>query len=370
MWFQRFGFKEDPYAIRDPFKISPDFISWDREDLEDKWSLDHFIEDVIHRYRVGLKVYGGFGSGKTWLLRYLEKVLREQLGDKVVVMYGMIPRVDPTFSTLYYTLVEQWDQAREKTLLSIEERAGRDLTSWERLIEDTDLAACLYGIQYTREERQKRVCQHWLRGERIGASELRDVGILSSLERDYRKYLTLRKLLELTSRAFDTCVVVVDELENAPPASARALGDALRDLLDSFSEGFALVCSYTAKAADELLDWGYGEALFSRLEWDVRLDPITPDVGPDMFRTHHSAYREEPHAEDELFPFTEPALRKLIRSMEPEWWYPRFVFINCGVLGRAASEEGIEVIDEPFVDEQMSSRPERFQYLAPQPRLT
>jgi len=375
MWFERYNFKEDPYVIRDPFTIPLDMIRWDRDDLPQKENLRLFVADVVNGYRVGLKVYGPGGSGKTWLLRYLEKTLLEQLGDKIAivrgaVVYGKIAGLDPTFSALYENVVQCWNQHHRQTVLdAIEEEVGRDRAKWRECIDDSDLAACLHGIQYRSEEEKARICEHWLRGARIGAKELADVGIMSSLDSDYRRYLALRKLLQLTLLAYKTCVLIVDELENAPPRLARALGDSFRDLLDSFSERFAMACSYTAQAADELLDWGYGEFLFTRLEYDVRLDPVTPDSAPDIFRIHHNAYREETYTGDDLLPFTKESLKKLINRMDPLRWYPRHILVNCGVLGRTAWEKNVDVIDEGFVDRQTSQRPERLHYLTSEPRL-
>jgi hypothetical protein len=370
MWFEKLDFRKDPYTPTNPFEIPLDFIKWNRDDLRDSWKLERFIEDATHGYRVGLRVYGPAGSGKTWLLRYLQKSLLGELGDKVAVIYGKIMRVDPTFSALYDALVQGWNQHREKILLATEKKVGTERASWKDYIEDNDLAACLHEIRYPRQKEKTWICEHWLRGTKIGAGDLNDVGITSSLDRDYRKYLTLRKLLELALWAFDSCLLIIDELENAQPARfAGALGDSLRDLLDSFSEGFALACGYTADAADELLDWGFGEFLFTRLEWDVKLDPITPDSAPGIFRVHHSAYRIEGYTGDQLAPFTEQGLQRLINCMDQARWWPRPILINCGMLGRAASEAGVDIIDKDFVDKQTSESPERFQYLTSKPRL-
>jgi len=372
MWFERYHFTEDPYTIRDPFRTSPDRIQWDRDDLPQKDNLRLFVEDVKNGSRVGLRVYGPAGSGKTWLLRYLEKELHAKLGDKIAILYGKVIALDPTFSALYDTLVQDWYQRHRKKVLETV-GAKAEAKTWEAVIEDADLRACLQIFYYPRrpgEEYQKRVCEHWLRGSKIQARDLADVGIMSSLDSDYQRYLTLRELLRLTLLAYQGCVLMIDELENAPARVARPLGDSFRDLLDSFSEGFALACGYTAQAADELLDLGYGEFLFTRLQYDVRLDPITPEWAPKIFRIHHKAYRDKTYTGDELLPFTEGSLGNLIRRIEPLRWYPRQILVNCGALSRMASEEEVDVIDENFVDRKTAERPQHFQYLTSQPRLT
>jgi len=368
MWFNRYSFERDPYRVVNPFKIPEDLIQWDRDDLPQRDNFFRFIDDVVAGSRVGLKAYGAIGSGKTWLMRHLDKTLREKLGRKVAVIYGAIPRLEPKFSILYGILVESWNEYRESVLEAIGEKGGRKLEGWEQIIEDRDLAACLYGFHHKPRE-EAGICEQWLQGIKIGLSDLRSVGIRSPLDSDYRKYLILRKLLDLSLLAFDSCILIVDELENAPPSFARALGDALRDMLDSFSEGFALACTYTAEVADQMLDWGYGEWLFRRLEYEIKLEPIEPAPAPAIFRVHHAAYRKEGYEKDQLTPFTEEGLRRLINYMEQRFKYPGYIFVNCQKLGQLADELSIDMIDEDFVEGQLHERRTFFDYLASNPRL-
>jgi len=369
MWFKRFKFKIDPYRLLDPFRIPVDLIEWDRDDLEQRDNFFRFIEDVVAGNRVGLRAYGAIGSGKTWLMRYLQKALEERLGDKVAVLYGKIPRVDPKFSTLYEILVENWNEHREKVLEAVANEAGKDLDDWEKLVEDNDLAACLYALHHQTKKEKVLICDQWLRGVKIGASDLRAVEMRSLLDSDYRKLGTLIRLLSLSLLAFDSCVLIVDELENAPASLARALGDALREMLDSFSKGFALACAYTAEAGDEILDWGYGAWLYRRMEYEMRLDAIEPDSAPEIFRIHHSVYREEGFEGDQLLPFTEAGLWRLINLMRPEYQYPGYILVNCQKLGQFADDENVDLIDEKFIDRQVSERSPAFLYLAASPRL-
>lgn len=370
MWFETFQFEQDPYTTLNPFKIPLERIRWNRDDLQDKSKLDRFTDDIKGGYRSGLAVYGPAGSGKTWLVRYLQKRLLEESGGRIAVIRGRVLKLEPTFGALYDTFVNSWNEQREVALGAVEDRVGRDLSQWKGLIGDSDLATCLHHLQYPQRDAKVEICEDWLRGRKIAPQDRRDVGISMSLDSDYDRYLTLRKLFEVSLWAFEACVLIVDELENAPPRFAAALGDSLRDLLDSFADRFGLVCSYTAQAADELLDFGFGEFLFSRLESLVRLDPITPDSAPAIFTIHHEAYRAQDYAGDQLLPFTEEGLRTLINRMDEARWYPRFILQNSGTLGRAvASSEETQQIDTDFVDEQTRQHPARFQGLAPTPRL-
>ncbi|NVM56457.1 MAG: hypothetical protein HWN66_22355, partial [Candidatus Helarchaeota archaeon] len=96
MWYEKFGFKDDPYAIRSPMVVPFKQIEWNRDDLSDKPSFNRFIERVLDGRRVGMKVYGGEGSGKTWLLRYIQKILTEKSKEKALAIYtyAYIPRLE------------------------------------------------------------------------------------------------------------------------------------------------------------------------------------------------------------------------------------------------------------------------------------
>lgn len=370
MWFERYKFKQDPYVIRDPFTVPLDLIRWDRDDLAQKENLRLFISDVASGYRVGLKIYGPSGSGKTWLLRYLQKDLVDKLGEEVALIYTKIPRGDPTFAAFYDFVVRGWTRYRDRVLEAMYREYGDQESAWQTRVGDYDMGSCLWRMKYKADEKETlRLCEHWLRGVRIPVRDLVTIGATTSLDRHHRKYFVLAKLLELCLLAFGTCVLVVDELENASGSLAGALGDSLRDLLDSFSEGFALACSYTAQVADEFIDHGYGEFLFRRLEWEVRLDPITPDAAPSFIQTHQSAYREEGYADDQLLPFAQDGLRVLLGNMEPERWYPGFIFPNCGLLARLGDRAQADRMDEGFVTEQISHNRPLFPYLAAEPRL-
>jgi hypothetical protein len=371
MWFETYDFASDPYVIRDPFTIPLELIRWDRDDLRHKQNLDLFLEDVVNGYRVGLKVYGPSGSGKTWLLRYIQKELSQRVGEaEAAVFYGKIPRLDPTFSAFYEFVVKAWSKYREGVFDQLAEKAGRQESQWQDYVSDIDLGSCLWRMWYKSDEKETlRLCEHWLRGSRIPVRELVRVGATVSLDRDHQKYAVLGKLIELSLLSCQTCVLIVDELENASGSLARALGDSLRDLLDSFSERFALVCSYTAEAADEFIDRGYGEFLFRRLEWEVMLDPITTDTVVSVIQVHQTAYRKGGYQGDQLVPFAEDGLRELLNHMQQERWYPGFIFPNCGVLGRLAADAGAELIDATFVTDQISEKPGLFPYLSSAPRL-
>jgi len=161
----------------------------------------------------------------------------------------------------------------------------------------------------------------------------------------------LNSLVSLGLNVYSIVVLVVDEMENARPMTARILGDSLRDLLDSFSGNFSVICSYTVDRADELINLGYGPWLHTRLEYFAGLEALTTDYIASWLAKHNQLYRKKGwKGEDQLLPFTKEGIQLLLKMMKPEARYPRYVFVNCGHLGQAAYEANKNTIDPAFVE--------------------
>lgn len=346
MWYEKFGFKDDPYVIRSPMVVPFEKIKWNRNDLFGKKSLNNFIERVLDGRRVGMRVYGSAGSGKTWLLRYIEKIITEQSKGKALILYtySYIPRLEPTFTVFYEKFISEIDIHLPKILEAIDKQAGHKKPNWSNYLRDKDLATALFNIYHEEEKKVVNDYKAWLLGIRMSSADLHELELTSPLMRDIKKYEVMRTLIENSLLSFSSFTLIVDELENAPPGLAKGLGDSLRDLLDSFYDRFSLVCGYTTEIADEIIDWGYGEFLYSRLEHEVKMETLLADASLEFLRIHHECYRKPDYkAEDQLFPFDESGIRRLIEIMDPKHCYPRFILTNCGVLAEEASKQKVKV---------------------------
>ena len=348
MWYEKFGFKDDPYVIRSPMVVPFEQIKWNRDDLVDKPSLDRFLERVLAGRRVGMKVYGGEGSGKTWLLRWIEKILTEKAEGKALVVYtySYIPKLEATFSVFYEKFISEIDRHLPIILKTIDEKADHKKSNWPIYLGDNDLATALSNIH----DGGKNVDGYkaWLSGARMTATELRNLNLTFSLERVYKKYEVMRTLIMQSLLAFSSFTLIVDELENAPPSLARGLGDSLRDLLDSFYDRFSLVCSYTTEIADDIIDWGYGTFLYKRLEHEVKMDTLKDlDAAIEFLRIPHEYYRKAGYKiEDQLFPFEQSGVKRLMELIDPKQCYARTILINCGTLAEDAAKEDVTVTDK------------------------
>jgi len=351
MWFEAFQFAKDPYEKLDPYKIGFERLVWDRPDLKKaKEDVDKFIEDIIAKQRIALKIFGPAGSGKTWLTRIIQKELSEKLAEKkeeMVFLYTKVPRMEPTFQVVYRIAIDHFLTNYFKKLSKF--IGGTDVDAWEKVIGDYDLALCFSNFS-SGTPTKRALARKWLTGDKLSASELSDLELTYSLDSDYERFEMLRKLIEKLLNSFSFCVFVIDELENAPTKLAGQISDGLRDLLDLFSEKFALIASFTAQKVEEWYDLGYTEFLGRRFDYTVEVSSLKKGTLPEFLRAHHKAYRKEGvKVKDEILPFTEDAAIKLLELMPPQYHYPGYFLPNCKDIARLAFSKK-EQIDAKFVE--------------------
>lgn len=347
-WFEVFRFVKDPYEKLDPYRIDIKYLVWDRPDLsEAREALNKFIEDTLNKQRVGLRIFGPSGSGKTWLTRIIEKEV-SQKDNNILFLYTKIPRIEPTFQIVYriaidYFLTHHFEKLTKKM-------GATDLSAWKKVIEDPELSVGFLKLS-SGTATKKALARKWLIGDKLTASELSDLEITYSLDSDYERFEMLRKLIEKLSKVFSTSILVVDELENASVKLAGQLSDSLRDMLDVFSERFALITSFTAEKAEEWYDLGYTEALGRRFDYSIKLDSLEKKTLPGFLRLHHKVYRKRRvRVEDHVFPFTDESAVKLLELMSPGFHYPGYFLPNCRDMVRYAAANEKKQIDITFVE--------------------
>ena len=355
-YFEKFGFIKDPYERLNPYRIDECFLEWDRPDLiSAKKDLERFFEDILNGKRVGLRIFGQTGSGKTWLTKIINKVLSGKtntLKNPIVFIYTLIPSVEPSFSILYQIAIDYFLNNNLKNISKYVETTFGNLTfdNWKKIINHDELAHALAwlssGASYP------ELSKKWIRGERLSSTELGSLKFTYSIDGDYTRLTILKELISNLSKNYAPVVFVVDELENTPPKISSAIGDSLRELLDDFSENFALIASFTAEKEDEWYEIGYSEQLSRRFDYLIRLDGLASEHIAEFLRMHHRLYLDPSKTNvDALAPFTEDALSHILQLMRPEYHYPGFFLPNCGKLVREAYEQKVSKIDSNFVDE-------------------
>lgn len=346
-WIEQAGFERDPYEKLDPFKIDDKYFRWNRPDLKQaRASLDTFIDDVSQQKRVGLKVFGPIGSGKTWICKILELELRRK-DENLLFLYTKVPKVEPTFQVVYRIAMECLLQNYMGFLAKrVQELGGgTDRKAWERTIGENDLARML---AYYQSDTNRQLANKWLIGDKLTATELRDLKVVSAADSDFDRQELLKAVVKNVGKVFSTVVLAIDELENAIDI-ASALSDTLREMLDSFSERFALITSFTAQKDEEWYDFGYSEALNRRLDYSISLEALERDRVATFLRSHHQLYRRSDFkVKDQLEPFTEEGAMATLDATSEGNRYPGFYLANCREMVKLAIDKKVD-LDGEFV---------------------
>jgi hypothetical protein len=354
MWYEELKFIENPYKLVDPWKIPFTRIEWNRDDLPDKYKtqLKSFLERVVNQELVGMRIYGEYRSGKTWLLRYIEKQVLEKQED-IMVVKTKVPKLEANFATVYRIAISSVLEKKDDLFERISRKAGNGgarVDAWTSFFGDEDLATALFNIY---QNRNTTISENWLLGEAPTASELGQAGLHSKLNKDYLRFEKLQTIIEKMGELYHTVLVFVDELENADPAFASKLSDSLRDLYASFYDRLAIVCSFTARRVEEWADLGYKAALAGRLEYMMRIESLKRDYVAAFLRLHQKVYREE-DIDDHLYPFTQESIEKLVQMMPPEILVPGYLLPNCGRIAEQAVKQKKLPITPDFVEQNKS----------------
>ena len=352
IWYEELGFKANPYeGTKNPYEIPLEMLAWNRPDLErEKKKLDDFVEDICEGRKVGLRMFGPNRSGKTWLTRLLEKEILYRRKIDALFLYTKVEEFAPAFGLVYQMAIEGTLVRFEKIAKYLKESKGdTSLKQWmDAFPESEDLAHCFSCIS---QKSNEAIAKSWLLGDKVSAANLGKLEIVHQLDSDFKKFEALRHLFKLLSEAFQTVILVVDQLERASKVKeASVLSDILREMLDVFPDRFVLVLSFMGEKEEAWFSLGYSLALEGRLRYVIQLSPIDPNTVCDLMRTHHSLYRKQKdEKQDELRPFKESGIKKLLQIMRVQYHYPGYLLTNCEELAREALKTKKNIITESFV---------------------
>lgn len=346
-WY--YGFEENPYKTRpEPMFLSDKRIIWNRDDLDDKEDLNNFIKSILEGRSVGLRVYGGIGSGKTWLVRYIQKELKSR-SQNCIFFYSRLVGAKSTFSEFYFDFITDTAPELEKLLHAVTQKIGIKIEAWKKYWDIPNLAMALHHIN-SRDEHEG-LSRMWLRGEPLSPTLLGAASINVRLASDNQKIEVLEKILHKASELFPICILALDDIALVKRGFGRELGRIIKDIFDGFYEKFGLICTYTGETSDSLLD-SYDQHFYERFEYEAGLSPIKKEYLPEFLRLHHSCYRQkDAKVEDELYPFIEEAVEMLANLMDPAKVLPRSILKSCGNLVLVASKAQKPKIDGEFIKE-------------------
>ena len=359
MWFENWDFEEDPYGIKRTQLLNFDRITWNRDDLEDKANVESFLESVLSERSISLRVFGPSRSGKTWLLKYIEKRLKEQMGDDIIIIFAAIPESEPTLDSFYRQFILSLDYNMTSFLAKVATHAGETQGDWRKYFGDHELGSALWHIN--KKSDQEVIAQEWLRGVRLTGSQLAETGLITSLT-NFKKVQIMIKLIDSTRPLYKSCVLMVDEIGLIrPPNNARIIGGILKEILDSFYEKFGLVCTYTSQLSDSLIDLGYSQHFYKRFDFEVEMSPIKEEYVSTFIRKQNEVYRKkDSRIADQLLPFAEDGVKALLELLSFENCYPGPILHSCGILAGEATKKEKKSVSANFVKENGTLIPKNY----------
>jgi len=353
-------FVSNPYRKIDPYKIDPSRLTWNRTDLDDlKEDVDDFLSELSSGSKVGMRVIGAVGSGKTWLSRIIEIELKKKTKEEPFSIYTKIPKIEPLFSNVYRIAIKDLLENFDSVKKAVNKLHGKtDLDAWNTSFKDEDIAQGFSHISTGGDYAQKT--KRWIEGNRVTSTELTTLNIINPIISDYRRFDVLTNIFSDLNKLFSCTLFIVDELENASLKLAGALGDGLRDILDIFDKKFGLICLFTAESFDEWYDAGYTEPLTRRFDYHIKIEEIQKFAINELISKHHKLYRKKRAkiGGNQLYPFTPEAINRIYDLTPLGRKYPGYIFPNLEAMLKLSIKRNIRPpINEDNVTENASSLP-------------
>ncbi len=292
-------------------------------------------------------LWASFGAGKTHALRHLKLLSRDQEG--VQALYVVTPRSIKSFIDLHRAIIEAAvsEGLIDELGLALHRRLGP--SGGASTLERSLIRLVAFS------PRQSEPVLSWLRAEKVGLRELRDVGISSRLETSADAIEILDELIQLLRQETGAnLLLMLDEIQELGALDQRRLDEAvggLHKVFDRNTEGLTLVLSFTT-ASQQTVARIIGETLYERRSEILTLPAMSPEEGLDFVNGLIEAWSIDPGRSP--FPFEPEGIKAVIDQLasEREEMSPRELIRAFDAILREADlefEDGkITAIDVDF----------------------
>jgi len=354
MRYDQYNLKRNPFSGSVP-RDKIDFIVERGNEVKDvSWTISSALEGVsTHSI-----IVGGYGNGKTHLLRYVKKVLGNNNG-KILAIYINTP--GESFKSLYCSIIYALGQAFMKKVAwsylghfcsreregnpnylkrddreKISEVLNNDPYNIKKLVEEGKILLPQL-IDEAKEFISSRVslvdfttaflhlilkeywflAWKWLCGEEIPYTQRRELELSMSItsdERALRSFLSLKRLLH--DIGYSLIVLLIDEFEVIEALSTQAKQKVLneiRHLIDLTPSGLCILLSCAPEIWRSILSDYH--AFTERFTHAIFLKPLDKADLRKLMVAYLSKERiSDPSNEDPLHPFVEDTLDFLISN--------------------------------------------------------
>jgi hypothetical protein len=256
-----------------------------------------------------LLLWAGFGGGKTHALKHLEVLARE--APDLLPLYVVIPEGIKSFLDIYRAIIEA---AAEAGMLAA---AGRDLFDRTKGHVDSDVERALIRAAMYQDD-QARLAVSWLKAEKVGLREVKDIGIYRRLESAADGVDSLNRLIQALQRGGSVKVILlmdeVQELETLGRKQDEALG-GIHKVFDRNTSGLTVVLSFMT-ATQSALKGIIGETIMTRASSVLTLKPLESAEAVEFIAgllAEWSVDRDKAPA-----PFTPDAIEAVVGALKAE----------------------------------------------------
>lgn len=216
-----------------------------------------------------------------------------------------------------------------------------------------DLAAAL-RVMAMGDSASKIVAQRWLKGDKLGAAELRTVGISQRINSTQQATTLLSIIVSLLADAAkvrglysNRVVWLVDEFQRAKKAGSAVLTDVnagMHSLFNATPDNLSIVFSFSGSPAASLPAW-FSRELKDRIGLTKAfvLPPLQKAEAMPFVRDVLQHYRINGiSTKNELFPFTKDACSEIFAQIESTGELRPRAIMNAFHVVLAAADEEIE----------------------------
>ena len=342
-----FGLSCNPFSKLVPDERVKFILQRDSETERSLWALRPALEGVS----TNVVVVGGYGNGKTHLLKYVHYLVSSREGRRVLPIYVNSP--GENFRRLYSSVMLSLGQEalqnlvwRYLAIIAAEEWKDFKLTEQERseLTKDdppirkyvqvgkvlfpklvtkarNDMLRRIPLIDYSTAllhlivEENAFVAWKWLCGEDVPSEQRRDLGLSMSINNDER---SLRGLLSLKGVAhkvgFGVLAIFLDEFEMLSTLTEYRRQQALneiRHLIDLAPSGLSIYVACAPEAWRTVVE--HYHAFLDRFSHVIYLNPLTEDQTLSLVEAYLRLARVGKAPDSGLRPFTPDAVKLVNR---------------------------------------------------------
>jgi hypothetical protein len=327
----------------------------------DQWADRKSVRDQLQRLVAswGLRegaamalLWADFGAGKTHALRYLEALCIGQ-SPPFLPIYCDLPESAATFKDVYDQLIVRVpEDALCASIVGFRSRHGGAWLSAPSCRGDRDTLQVLWVLSQAGNSAFGSLARSWLRGERLGARNLTQLEVPSSIrtpEDAIRSLVTVCNVLA-EGGDFRRVVLLMDEFQRIGTVSRRRIGDINAGLNTAFNScpRLSIVLSYSFGVPEHIRIMVSPEVR-SRVSKELQLPFLTEDEAVEFVKDT-LASAAAPGGRVLFDADTVRAVVQMVSALSPDRITPRRLMKACGaILEGVLLDEEIDLPVAPTV---------------------